>query len=53
LKAIGWLYTEIYERYPYISIGTIKTTVAWAEKRGLTQAVLPCSGTLKKLDEID
>jgi hypothetical protein len=32
LKAIGWSYTEIHERYPYISTGTIRTTVAWAEK---------------------
>jgi transposase len=53
LKAIGWSYTEIHERYPYIPIGTIKTTVARAEKRGPTQAALPRSGTPKKLDETD
>jgi hypothetical protein len=49
LKAIGWSYNEIHERYPYIPIGTIKTTITRASKRGPTQTTLARSGTPKKL----
>lgn len=51
LKAIGWSYKEIHERYPYIPIGTIKTTIARSSRRGPTQATLPRSGGPKKLNE--
>lgn len=53
LKAIGWSYTEIHERYPYIPIGTMKTTVARSPKRGPTQETLSRSGQPKKLTEHD
>lgn len=53
LKAIGWTYSEINKRYPDIPIGTIKTTIARASKRGSAQNTLPRSGTPKKLDEAD
>lgn len=51
LKSVGWSYTEIHERYPYIPIGTIKTTIARSSKRGATQETLSRSGGPQKLDE--
>lgn len=51
LKAVGWSYTEIHERYPYIPIGTMKTTIARSSKRGSTQETLVRSGQSRKLTE--
>jgi transposase len=53
LKAIGWSYNEIHERYPHIPVGTIKTTIARSPQRGPTQETLSRSGPPKKLDEED
>lgn len=53
LKAIGWSYNEIHERYPHIPVGTIKTTIARSRQRGPTQETLSRSSPLKKLDEED
>jgi len=53
LKAIGWSYNEIHERYPHILVGTIKTTIARSRQRGPTQETLSRSGPPKKLDEED
>lgn len=51
LKSVGWSYAEIHERYPYIPIGTIKTTISRSSKRGSTQETLPRSGGPQKLEE--
>lgn len=51
LKSIGWSYKEIHERYPSIPIGTIKTTIARSNQRGLTQVTRRRSGGPKKLNE--
>lgn len=53
LKEIGWSYGEIQERYPHIPLGTIKTTIGRAAKRGPTQETLVRRGAPKKLDEAD
>lgn len=53
LKAVGWSYTEIYERYSYIPIGTMKTTIARFSKRGSIQETLVRSGQPRKLTEQD
>lgn len=51
LKSVGWSYREIHERYPYVPIGTIKTTIARSPKRGSTQETLHRSGGPQKLNE--
>lgn len=53
LEAIGWSYKKIQERFSYISMGTIKTTIARANARGPTQETLPRSGGPKKLSDED
>lgn len=53
LKATGWSYSEIHERYPYIPISTIKTTIARSPKRGPTQQTVARSGGPLKLEEHD
>lgn len=53
LRAIGWSYNAIHERYPYILVGTIKTTIARSRQRGPTQETLARSNPPKKLDEED
>lgn len=51
LKAIGWSYKEIYERYSHIPLGTIKTTISRSRQRGPTEETLPRSGRPKVLND--
>ncbi|KAJ5318660.1 hypothetical protein N7476_005080 [Penicillium atrosanguineum] len=51
LKAIGWSYKDIHERYSHIPIGTIKTTISRSRQRGPTEEILPRSGRPKALND--